>query len=88
MFQISNSQIQIFLYRIPVTQTTHFKTACFKKRLFLYIAPVVAISTLVNGFKFTESSVRWAENGTVELQINSIRTDPLYLMVNRYWEDI
>ena len=49
--------------RIPISRTLQFNNPCFKKRLFVYIFPVIFFSLLLNIFKFLESSVVWSSGG-------------------------
>ena len=45
--------------RIPISRTLQFNNPCFKKRLFVYIFPVIFFSIFLNIFKFLESRVVW-----------------------------
>ena len=62
----------IFLFRIPIPRTIYFDKSCFKKRLFIYIFPVIFISIILNSFKFLESDFEW-NNGNVSLLITKLR---------------
>lgn len=50
----------------------YFNKPCFKKRLFVYIFPVIFFSILLNLFKFLESDVVW-DNGNVTLIVTKLR---------------
>jgi len=69
--------------RIPLNEFVRSKNNCFKKRLFIYIFPVVFFSIGLNTFKFLESEANWKE-GSVQLDIREIRYDPVYLIVNSW----
>ena len=69
--------------RIPLNGYVGSKSHCFKKRLFIYIFPVIFFSIGLNTFKFLESKASWKE-GSVQLDIRGIRYDPLYLVVNSW----
>ena len=60
-----------------------FTTRCCKKRLFVYIFPVIFLSILLNVFKFLESSVE-VRGEEVVVRIETIRFDYLYLLVNSW----
>lgn len=67
--------------RIPLIRSAGLKTQCHKKRLFLYIFPVLLFSILLNIFKFLESKSYW-KDGRVKLEIRELRYDPTYLIIN------
>ena len=73
----------MFSFRIPIPRTLYFDKPCFKKRLFIYIFPVIFTSIILNSFKFLESDVEW-NNGNVSLLITKLRVDHLYLHVNSW----
>ena len=80
-YNFRNMEKKIRYHRIPISRTLQFNNPCFKKRLFVYIFPVIFFSLLLNIFKFMESSVVWS-GGKVNLAINQIRLDYIYLLIN------
>lgn len=66
--------------RIPIP-TTLYKPCFKKKRLFVYIFPVIFFSILLNIFKFLETDVEWLEE-RAKLNITQLRVDSLYILVN------
>ena len=77
----------IICFRIPISSNLHLNNPCFKKRLFVYIFPVIFLSIILNIFKFLESSVTWEvdpwdDSTKINLNINQLRYDYLYLLLN------
>jgi len=69
--------------RIPLIGSSGLKSPCYKKRLFVYIFPVLFFSIFLNIFKFLESKAIWKE-GRVKVEIREIRYDPTYLTINSW----
>ena len=76
--------VKTFNARIPLMSSSlPFTTRCCKKRLFVYIFPVIFLSILLNVFKFLESSVE-VRGEEVVVRIETLRFDYLYLLVNSW----
>ena len=69
-----------FSLRIPIP-TTLYKPCFKKKRLFVYIFPVIFFSIILNIFKFLEADIEWLEE-RVKLNITQLRIDSFYILVN------
>ena len=66
--------------RIPIP-TTLYKPCFKKKRLFVYIFPVIFFSIVLNIFKFLEADIEWLED-RARLNITQLRVDSFYILVN------